>query len=286
MSLDRLLPWLVRAAWGVLPLVAGPSLAAALDPRSGAVRTVATIGLWTAWTLVLLASLVPHPIALTTLRIGAPAGALATIGPVLAGEGSAWAAGAGAVAAGLTMLPETAVWFVNGPAYVNERRLPLRAPGPLVLGPIPLAWAVVVAAPVGAALLLAAEQWVLGGLAGLVGLPAAVVLARSLHSLSRRWVVFVPAGLVLHDPLSLVDPVLFPSKVVESLAPAPADTDALDLTQGAMGLALELSLKEKIPMALTRRGGRDIETGSSARLMFTPTRPGLVLAEARRRRIS
>lgn len=286
MSLDRLLPWLVRAAWGVLPLVAGPSLAAALDPRSGAVRTVATIGLWTAWTLVLLASLVPHPIALTTLRIGAPAGALATIAPVLAGEGSAWAAGAGAVAAGLTMLPETAVWFVNGPAYVNERRLPLRAPGPLVLGPIPLAWAVVVAAPVGAALLLAAEQWVLGGLAGLVGLPAAVVLARSLHSLSRRWVVFVPAGLVLHDPLSLVDPVLFPSKVVESLAPAPADTDALDLTQGAMGLALELSLKEKIPMALTRRGGRDIETGSSARLMFTPTRPGLVLAEARRRRIS
>lgn len=286
MSLDRLLPWLVRAAWGVLPLVAGPSLAAALDPRSGAVRTVATIGLWTAWTLVLLASLVPHPIALTTLRIGAPAGALATIAPVLAGEGSAWAAGAGAVAAGLTMLPETAVWFVNGPAYVNERRLPLRAPGPLVLGPIPLAWAVVVAAPVGAALLLAAEQWVVGGLAGLVGLPAAVVLARSLHSLSRRWVVFVPAGLVLHDPLSLVDPVLFPSKVVESLAPAPADTDALDLTQGAMGLALELSLKEKIPMALTRRGGRDIETGSSARLMFTPTRPGLVLAEARRRRIS
>lgn len=286
MSLDRLLPWLVRAAWGVLPLVAGPSLAAALDPRSGAVRTVATIGLWAAWTLVLLASLVPHPIALTTLRIGAPAGALATIAPVLAGEGSAWAAGAGAVAAGLTMLPETAVWFVNGPAYVNERRLPLRAPGPLVLGPIPLAWAVVVAAPVGAALLLAAEQWVLGGLAGLVGLPAAVVLARSLHSLSRRWVVFVPAGLVLHDPLSLVDPVLFPSKVVESLAPAPADTDALDLTQGAMGLALELSLKEKIPMALTRRGGQDIETGSSARLMFTPTRPGLVLAEARRRRIS
>lgn len=286
MSLDRLLPWLVRAAWGVLPLVAGPSLAAALDPRSGAVRTVATIGLWTAWTLVLLASLVPHPIALTTLRIGAPAGALATIAPVLAGEGSAWAAGAGAVAAGLTMLPETAVWFVNGPAYVNERRLPLRAPGPLVLGPIPLAWAVVVAAPVATPLLLAAEQWVLGGLAGLVGLPAAVVLARSLHSLSRRWVVFVPAGLVLHDPLSLVDPVLFPSKVVESLAPAPADTDALDLTQGAMGLALELSLKEKIPMALTRRGGRDIETGSSARLMFTPIRPGLVLAEARRRRIS
>lgn len=286
MSLDRLLPWLVRAAWGVLPLVAGPSLAAALDPRSSAVRTVATIGLWTGWTLVLLASLVPHPIALTALRIGAPAGALATIAPVLASEGSAWAAGAGAVAAGLTMLPETALWFVNGPAYVNERRLPLRAPGPLVLGPIPLAWAVVVAAPVATALLLADRRWVLGGLVGVLGLPAAVVLARSLHSLSRRWAVFVPAGLVLHDPLSLVDPVLFPSKVVESLAPAPADTDALDLTQGAMGLALELSLKEKIPMALTRRGGRDIETGSSARLMFTPTRPGLVLAEARQRRIS
>ena len=286
MSLDRLLPWLVRAAWGVLPLVAGPSLAAALDPRSSAVRTVATVGLWAGWTLVLLASLVPHPIALTALRSAAPAGAVAGVAPVLAGEGSPWAAGASALAAGLTMVPETALWFVNGPAYVNERRLPLRAPGPLVLGPIPLAWAVVVAAPVGTGLLLAARQWLAGGMVAVVGLPAAVVLARSLHSLSRRWVVFVPAGLVLHDPLSLVDPVLFPSKVVESLAPAAAGTDALDLTQGAMGLALELSLKEKIPMALTRRGGRDIETGSSARLMFTPTRPGLVLAEARRRRIS
>jgi hypothetical protein len=109
------------------------------------------------------------------------------------------------------------------------------------------------------------------------------VLLRALHGLSRRWVVFVPAGVVLHDPITLADPVLFPKQTIDALRLAPAGTDSLDLTQRAPGLAVELLLREKVPLTLVKPGDRAGESGSSARLLFTPTRPGAVLAEARRR---
>jgi hypothetical protein len=158
-------------------------------------------------------------------------------------------------------------------------------PGPLLLGPLPLAWAVTVGAPVAGMLLLAARQWVAGGVVLVVGGAAATVLARALHGLSRRWVVFVPAGLVLHDPMSLMEPILFEKAVIETLRPAPAESDSLDLTQGSPGLALELILNQKVPMALAKQRRRGGEAGSSARLLFTPTRPGLVLREAAARRV-
>jgi hypothetical protein len=174
---------------------------------------------------------------------------------------------------------------VNGPAYPNERRYPLRVPGLLLLGPLELAWAVTVAVPVTGALLLAARSWLAGGIVLAVGLPVVAVLARSLHNLSRRWLVFVPAGLVVHDPLALVDPVLIQKRLIEVLRPAPLDSDSLDLTQRAPGLALELVLRQKVPMVLMKPGTRGGESGSSARLLLTPTRPGAVLADAAGRRV-
>ena len=183
------------------------------------------------------------------------------------------------------MTPTAGRFYVNGPAYPNELRLPLAVPGPLWLGPLELAWAVTVGAPLGGLLLLAARQWVAGGLVLVVGGAGAVVAARALHGLSRRWVVFVPAGLVLHDPVTLADPVLFERPGIETLRPAPAGSDSLDLTQRAPGLALELVLWEKVPLVLIRPGRLGGDSGSSARLLFTPTRPGLVLREAAARRI-
>ena len=48
---------------------------------------------------------------------------------------------------------------------------------------------------------------------------------------------------------------------------------------------LELVLREKVPMVVVRPGRRGDQPGASARLLFTPTRPGLVLSEARARRL-
>ncbi|MBV9935221.1 MAG: hypothetical protein JO367_13030 [Actinobacteria bacterium] len=280
MTYDRLHPWLLRAAWAVLPFTAGPGLASALDGWAHPARTVAAAGLWAGWGLVLVATLVPHPIALTVLRIGAPAAvAAAAAATSVLGTASA------VVALVFAFAPATGVWSVNGTAYPNERRFPLRVPAWLLIGPLPLAWALAVGGPTAGALLLGEKQWVAGAIVAVVGVTLAVVLVRALHGLSRRWVVFVPAGLVVHDHLALRDPVLFMREMIETLGPAPADTDALDLTLGAPGLALELNLFEKVPMTLAPRGRRRGEEGASALLMFTPTRPGAVLEEARRRRI-
>jgi hypothetical protein len=289
MDLRRLLPWLIRAAWLALPFAAGPAFGAGLHPHSEAVRVAATVVLWAGWVVVLVGTLVPHPLGLTALRLCAPAATAAAVAAVATGRASGPAA-TGAVATSvivvvLAFAPPTGAWYVNGPAYPNERRYPLRVPGPLLLGPLELSWAVTVGAPVVAILLLAAKAWFAGVAVLVVGLPLAVVLARSLHGLSRRWLVFVPAGVVLHDPISLLDPALFPRQMIEVLRPAPADTDSLDLTQGALGLTIELVLREKVPMTRAKPGQAGGEQGASARLLFTPTRPGQVLAEAGRRRV-
>lgn len=265
--------WVLRAAWAVLPLVAGPGFADSLDSRSGPVQTVASVGLWAVWAAVLLATLVPMPVGLTALRVAAP---MAFAWAVFSGD---WLAIVSTLVVGaLALAPATGMLFVNGGAYPNERRFPLRTPGALMTVMFPT-WALAVGPlPAGLLLLAAGRLW---GIAVLVvGAGLSFVLLRSLHGLSRRWVVFVPAGIVLHDPMALADPVLFQRQVIESLHLAPADTDSLDLTQAAFGLAVELVLREKVPMTLLRG-----EQGSSARLLFTPTRPGAVLAEAEERRI-
>ena len=284
-----LTPWALRAVWATLPFTAGPALSAALHHRDLPLRTTASIGLWAVWAVVLVATLVPHPIAMTVVRIGAPAAVAASVVALWARDAPpaarpmalVWTA----LAATAGLSASAGAWFVNGPAYANERRYPLRVAGPLLLGPLELAWALVVAGPAAALALLASRQWVLGGLVAVVGLPVAVVLARALHSLGRRWLVFVPAGLVIHDPVALADPVLFRRELVEALRPAPAGSDSLDLTQAAPGLALELLLTEKVPMTLVQPGKRSGEAGSSARLLFTPTRPGALLADAASRRL-
>lgn len=288
-SLLRQPAWALRAVWALLPLAAGPAFATALHPASGAVRTAASVGLWALWAGTLLATLVAAPVTLTLVRVVAPAAPVAGVWAAATGRPGAMASSAAVVsavvAAAVALAPAVGRAFVNAPAYPNERRHLLRLPGPLVLGPVPLAWAVTVAAPTAIVLLAAAKVWVGAGLALAVGAPAAVVAARSLYNLSQRWVVLVPAGLVLRDTMALTEPVLFRRQLIEALRPAPADSDSLDLTLGAAGLALELLLTEKVPMTLVKPRERKGEPGASARLLFTPTRPGAVLADASERSI-
>ena len=284
----RVFPWMVRVMWLLLPFTTGAAMGSALRPEPDPLRFILAALAWAVWAAVLVATLVPHPVGLTALRCVAPGVAVTAAVCAASGRASVGVAAAGLVAAAaatlVAMLASTGVWFVNGPAYPNERRFPLAIPGALLLGPLELAWLLVVGAPVGAVVLLATGHWVAGPPAAVAAGACVWVLGRALHSLSRRWVVFVPAGLVLHDPASLLDPVLFRRQVVESLGPAPAGSDSLDLTERAMGLALELRLIEKVPMTRVTPGRRRGEPGASARLLFTPTRPGAVLKEAASRR--
>ena len=115
------------------------------------------------------------------------------------------------VAAGLAIgLPAVSFACANGVAYGDERRYPLRTPPVLWLGPLPVAPLLVAAGLAGGPLLLADGRVVAGIVTIVVGFLVAALAARSLHSLSGRWAVLVPAGLVLVDSMTLPDPVLFP----------------------------------------------------------------------------
>lgn len=251
--------------------------------------TAAGLG-WVAWTGVLVAVLLPTTVSLTALRSVAPLGVMATGWAALVEPGLATALGLGWAAATVlvALSPRTGAVFVDGSSYGDERRFPLRVPAPLLLGPIAAAWAAVVAGPVAGPLLLAAGERLAGALVLAAGVPLSWFAARALHGLARRWVVLVPAGMVLHDPASLADPVLFPRPSVERLGPAPdpPHPDALDLTARALGLVLEVELREPFALA-PRRASRapEAELVHASRVLFTPTRPGALLAEAARRRL-
>jgi len=275
----------VRLAWLSLPVAAGPAIERGLDGAGAPVTTVAAIGLWLGWGLTLAATLIPHPLTLTLLRVAAPAGLAVAVWAAVDGEADPVALGAAAVAAMVPFSPVVGEWLVNGAAYGDERRLPLRVPAPLLLGPLELAWALSLAGVTAGPLLLAARQWIAGGAALAVGVPLAVISFRSLYGLARRWLVFVPAGVVVHDPMTLADPVLLRRGMIRSFGPAPADTTATDLTQRAAGLALEIELVEPVDLGLVQPRSRTADMTAVDRLLVVPTRPGEAVEEARRRRI-
>jgi hypothetical protein len=282
--------WGFTALWATLPLTAGPAFADALDERSSTFRTSCSTGLWLCWVLVLAASLVPRSPTLTATRLGAVGGALAAAWAALAGPTTDVADIVAVTAAVAAAAVSLTAWFgdvyVDGDSYGDERRFLLRIPGPLVLGPVPLA---AVAALVGAAagpLLVAAGSPILGVLALLVGWPAAFVCVRALHVQTQRTLIFVPGGVVVHDLTALAVPVLLRKGRVVALGVAPADTRALDLTRSAIGAALEVRLAEPERLPVVRRRGRTSEPAEDVdadALLVAPSRLGAVVATARQR---
>lgn len=285
--MERLLPWLVRGLWAGLPFTTGPALAAALDSASPPVQLVASTLLWLGWAAGMVATFAPHPLALTALRVVAPAVVVTAVMAALADHVSALGVAWAAVTCAWAFAPAIGAACVNGPAYPNERRFLLRPPGPLLAGPLPTAWVLSVAGISAGPLLLAARQWVLGGILLLVGWPLAGLLLKSIHNLSRRWAVFVPAGVVLHDPVVLFDPTLFRRQDITAFrAATAADTGSYDLSQRAPGLGILLELAEMTTITLLKPGRREGAAIHATGLRFTPTRPGAVIEEARRRRLA
>jgi hypothetical protein len=284
---NRVGPWPIRVLWIALPFALDPAVGAALDDHSTPVGLLVAIAAYTLWTVGVVATLVPRTLGLTFVRITGPAAlGLAAWAAIRADElvPAAIAVVVTAATVTLALAPVTGDLFVNGSAYGAERRFALRAPAGVVLGPVQLVWVVVVAGALAGPLLLATRQWVAGAAATVIGAAVVAVGCRSLHQLARRWLVMVPAGVVIHDP-TVITSQLFTRSTIASIGPAPAGTGALDLTGGALGLALEIQLTEAATLELRERGRARPKVVHSTAVMFTPTRPGAVLREAADRSI-
>ena len=283
---DQVWVWLVRVWWAALPLTAGPVLADGLHDASVAWRTTASWGLWVFWAVVLLGSLLAHPVTLVLVRLAFPSAVVAVVwvgaGGAGWGEAALVAAVTGAVA-GVSLSAPVGQVFVNGISYGDEVRLLLRPPAVLLAGPLPAAAAMTVGGAVSGPLLLAAEYWVVGGVVTAAGGAVAALAARSLHSLTRRWLVFVPTGVVLHDHMAVQDPVLLRRRAVADLGPARRGSEALDLSKGAAGLILELTMAQQATLSPPQRRGDKPGEVQAGALLIAPSRPGLAVALARQR---
>lgn len=284
LPIERWWPWILRAVWLTIPFTVGLLLSDVFSTRSSTVRLVAIAIAWSWWAVGLVSVLVPHPGGLVALRSGATAVLGATLWAVVDRSSidgsSVLALSAAIVAFSVALWSETGHWCINGPAYANERRFLLRAPAVLLLGPIPLAGVFLAGATIAGPLLLASKSWLFGGVCLVAGVAIAVIVARALYAQCRRFLVFVPAGLVVHDFDVLREPVLFKTPIVELMHAAPAGSDSLDLTANASGLALEVLLKEKVEITKVKNSRDRGETGRTARFLIVPTLPGRLLRTA------
>ncbi len=291
--------WPVRIAWLALPVI----YRAGFGPATSSLDQTGVFGLevvaWLVWFVGLIAVVVHHPLALSVIRSLAPVPPAALL---LAGVLTGTFPLAMMLVLGYTLVVMLAIFLpafgdpmVNGSAYGPERRLALRPPGYAVLVAVPLVWILMFGLLATGLTLAASGSAVVGTLFVFGGAVLSYFGFRALHQLSRRWLVFVPAGFVLHDHVLLAEPILIPRKVIDNLGLVgfdhgdeawkrrPGKLEAVDATGGAAGLVLEVNTSADIPITIKGRGSLREATTRSIR--FTPTLPGKALEEARIRGI-
>ncbi len=292
--MDRRLPRVLAALWLLVGATGTAAISAALEGRSTSLAWTLAVEAVVAWAVLWVAILIPRITTLTATRIGVPLALVASVATFVTGDQSVWAVLFVATAvASLAALahPLTIDAFVDGSSYGPERRFGLRTPPLTALVAVPPTW-IVAAAIVVVPPFAVVGDVVVAAVVAVVWIVAVRWAVRSLHLPARRWVVFVPAGMVLSDPLALADRVLFPRRNVAALGPAYASTDATDLSLGALGLALQLDLTEPFAMPLIDRStGPDADAAgerivTTDRIVFAVLRPGAMLDVASERRFT
>jgi hypothetical protein len=176
----------------------------------------------------------------------------------------------------------------NALAYGDEVRFPLRIPPALFLGPVPLAVLLIGSGVSVGPLLIANESYIAGVPLAIFGVAVAALLARSLHALSIRWLVLVPAGVVVVDPLALSDPVLMRREVIDRVERSPheqSEPGAVDLRLGSLAGTIAISLRE--PQSFVRRRGRrDSQLLEAGAALVSSVRTDAFVREAGARRIA
>ena len=226
----RVLLGTLIASWITLALAAPWHTVS--TPHSFPVRIVCIAFGWSIWTASTIALLVPSPLSLTVLRCAVP---LAVICAAIAV--SPLALFVSIVALILAYSSIVADSMVQGGAYGDETRFALRTPVPY-MAPAVMAWGIVSGSILGGSVALAARQWIVGGVLLAIGVVVIRFVPQRLHRLSRRWLVLVPAGIVVHDHMVLAETLMVPRANILSLTSVSEAGESADFTGGVLGLRI------------------------------------------------
>lgn len=287
--LEDALHLVMRILLSCLPFI-GAEVGGLLDDRSDAVQITGTALAWAVWGVVVIASYISHPITLTVLRIGIPVvtGFMIFVAVTQGFSGSQIISAAVSVAVLLlSFSAEIGGIYVQASAYGDEKRFALRPPvvliAPILLSAL-LAELSIIAFP----LLVAARNWSLAAVS-LAGLYAsAKYLLPRIHLLSRRWLVFVPAGVVVHDEIVLSTNLMIRKQDLSQIQLAREDSAAADLSALTWGVPLEFSFNKPIDISLTSIGAKHLNTISAIHaqsVLIATSRPGSVLSACKTKTI-
>jgi hypothetical protein len=220
---------------------------------------------------------IPSLLALTATRAIVPLSTVVAVAAAVGGADGIDVIVLGALAVVCTIVAlsaEIGRAFVQASAYGDEQRFPLRPPfGYAVAAAV--SWLLWAAALVSGPLLLAARSWIAGLAVCVLAVALVVFAAPRWHQLALRWLVLVPAGLVLHDPVVLGETLMLRGSQVRAVRLAPAGTTAADLTGPATGHALEITATGSVTVLLAptprQPKGRAIHLTA---FLASPSRPG------------
>ena len=238
--------WPVRVLW----------IAFALAPNGFGIVA------WILGAVVAIGTWIHHPISLTTIRCLAPIAVFYSA--VYALSESLSSLNIAVVTCGIIslMLMYTADYgsaHVQAGAYGNERRFLLRIPAPVVL-PTLITWALFATVLVVLENAVQSENYVLSIPLLLALIAMSWKFAPQMHRLSKRWLVRVPAGWVVHDDLMLAENLLIRSHNLTAMDFALADSEALDLSGMTRGVPIQISLRESTDVRLSQLGARLLKT--------------------------
>jgi len=284
-TVERLLPWTLRLSWLLTGLAGSAALDGALD-HGGAGPTVVRIVLGMVWIGGVVAMTIPSVRGLTAVRSIVPSAVPAVVAMWIAGADDVDAVLALVAAGASTLVVLTAELgraFVQASAYGAEDRHLLRPPAAYLAAAV-VSWLVAAAAATVGLSFVADARWAVGVGLTAVGAVVAAWSAPRWHRLSRRWLVVVPVGLVVHDPLVLPETLMLRRPEIDGLALARVDTEAADLTGPAGGHAIEI--RTTGPVTAVYAGTPRDPRGRAIHLtacLVAPTRPGRALAAVTRR---
>jgi hypothetical protein len=144
---------------------------------------------------------------------------------------------------------------------------------------LPFTWAPLAAAAFIGPLALAAKAWVVGIGVTIAGVALGIVLAKRYHRLSKRWLVLVPVGVVLHDQFVLAETAMISKAAVAGVGLALVGTQAANLTGNALGPVVEIRLRELTTIVLAAPPRGETKALHVQSFLISPTRPGRAIRE-------